>query len=83
MAWKEMFFVQVFDVDGKNKLLGGRSYTVLTADEAKQKASWLSQKVIGVVAFAQMVDEKCGDAEEPTLLAFYGRVPPEAVATAA
>jgi hypothetical protein len=51
-------------------------------EEAKLKARWLSEKAIGVVAFAQMVDEKAGDAEEPTLLPFYGRVPPEARAAA-
>jgi hypothetical protein len=83
MAYKEMFFVQVFEIDSKNRLIGGRSYSLPSADEAKLKASWLSQKVAGVVAFSQLVDDKAHDAEEPVLLAFHGRVPPEARAAAA
>jgi hypothetical protein len=83
MAYKEMFFVQAFEVTEKNLLVGGRSYTVADEAEAKRKAQWLSEKVPGVVAFSQMVDDKAGDAEEPVLLAFYGRVPPEARAAAA
>ncbi len=83
MAYKQMFFVQVFDVDNKNRLVGGRSYVVSDPEEAKRKALWLSEKVTGVVAFSQMVDDKAADAEEPVLLALYGRVPAEARAAAA
>jgi hypothetical protein len=82
MAYKEMFFVQVFEFDGKKRLIAGRSYPVTSEEEAKRKASWLSDKVPGVVAFRQMVDEEAADAEEPVLLIFYGRVPPEVRAAA-
>lgn len=82
MSYKEMFFVQVFTTDSKGRLVGGRSYSLPDAHEAMLKAKWLSEKVIGVVAFSQMVDEKAGDADEPTLLVFYGRVPDEARAQA-
>lgn len=83
MAYKQMFFVQVYGIDSKNRIVGGRSYTVEDEIAAKVKAEYLSNKVVGVVAFSQMVDEKAADAEEPILLAFYGRVPPEARAAAA
>lgn len=82
MAFKEMFFVQVFTTDSKSRLVGGRSYILPNAEEARLKARGLSEKVVGVVAFSQMVDEKAGDAEDPTLLVSYGRVPPEARAAA-
>jgi hypothetical protein len=83
MAYKQMFFVQVYGIDSKNRIVGGRSYTVADEIAAKVKAKYLSEKVTGVVAFSQMVDEKASDAEEPVLLAAYGRVPPEARATVA
>jgi len=51
-------------------------------DHAKRRASWLAEKCIGVVAFSQMVDKEGADAEEPVLLAYHGRVPPEAKAAA-
>jgi len=82
MAYKQMHFVQVFGIDGKNRLIGGRSYSVADADEARLKAKFLSEKVVGVVAFSQMVDQDAGDAEEPILLAHYGRIPDEARAAA-
>lgn len=83
MAYKQMFFVQVFEVDAKKRLVDGRSYEVKSEAEAKRKAEFLSAKVVGVVAFSQMVDHVAGDAEEPTLLAYYGRVPAEARSAAA
>jgi len=83
MAYKQMFFVQVFCLDSKNRLIGGQSYSVVDAEEAQRKARWLSEKVTGVVAFSQMVEDRSGDVEEPVLLAFHGRVPAEARAAAA
>lgn len=77
MAYKEMFYVQVFEINRKNQLVGGRSYACDDAEHADRKARLLSEKVAGVVAFSQMVDENAGDAEEPTLIAFHGRVPSE------
>lgn len=82
MAFKPMFFVQIFGIDSKNRLVGGRSFAVADAVVAVQKAKALSENVVGVVAFAQMVDQDAGDAEEPTLLALFGRVPAEARAVA-
>lgn len=82
MAYKQMFFVQVFGIDSKNRLIGGPSYSVPDEDEARLKAKFLSEKVVGVVAFSQMVDQDAADAEEPVLLAIYGRVPAEARAAA-
>lgn len=82
MAYQQMFFVQVFGIDSKNRLVGGRSYSVGSEDEAKAKAKFLSERAIGVVAFSQMVDKDGGDAEDPVLLARYGRVPAEARAAA-
>ncbi|MBN8968969.1 MAG: hypothetical protein J0G95_10970 [Rhizobiales bacterium] len=82
MAYQQMFFVQVFGIDSKNRLVGGPSYSVADENEALLKANLLSEKVIGVVAFSQMVDQEAGDADEPVLLAFYGRVPAEARAAA-
>lgn len=80
MAYKELHFVQVFEIDNKNRLIGGRSYIEPDAESARRKARWLSEKTTGVVAFSQLVDEEAGDVEEPMLLAYYGRVPPEAKA---
>lgn len=77
MAYKEMFFVQVFEIDRKNRLVGGRSYECSDAEHADRKAKLLSEKVPGVVAFRQMVDNDAGVAEEPSLIAFHGRVPAE------
>lgn len=85
MSYKEMFFVQTFGISAKNKIVQGRSYPCNSADEATRKAEYLADKVTGVVAFSQMVDETAQDAEEPILLAYHGRVPCEAkiAATAA
>ncbi len=82
MAYKLMFFVQVFEVTKKNKLVGGRSYEVASEEAAMLKARFLSEKVAGVVAFSQMVDAEAADAEDPVLLAHFGRVPAEARAAA-
>lgn len=82
MAYKELHFVQVFEIDNKNMLIGGRSYIEPDAETARRKAQWLSGRATGVVAFSQLVDEEAGDTEEPMLLAHYGRVPPEARAIA-
>jgi len=43
----------------------------------------MGEQFAGVVAFSQMVDDSAHDAEEPVLLAAYGRVPPEAGTVAA
>jgi len=83
MACQELYFVQVFDITPKNKLVPGPSFQVSSADEARAKAERLSQNRIGVVAFAQQIDKDTGDADEPYLLAHYGRIPPEAQAMAA
>jgi hypothetical protein len=83
MAYKQMFFVQVFEIDEKNRITGGRSYSVLDEAEARAKAKNLSERVTGIVAFSQLVDEAAQDAEDPVLLAAYGRVPPEAQPAAA
>lgn len=83
MACKEMFFVQVFEVGVKNRLIAGRIYDVATAEDAQRKARHLAERVLGVIAFSQIVDAEAEDAHEPVLLACHGRVPKEAKAHAA
>jgi hypothetical protein len=83
MACKLMFFVQVYEVTKKNKLVGGRSYEVASEEAAVIKARFMSEKAAGVVAFSQMVNIEIGDAEDPVLLAHFGRVPDEARSDAA
>ena len=78
MGYRELFFVQTFVLSTKNKLMPGRIIPAVDAEHASRLARTISEHDAGVVAFSQMVDEKAGDADEPTLLAFYGRVPPEA-----
>jgi hypothetical protein len=80
MAYRQFYFVQVYGIDAKNRIVGGRSYTVPDETAAKVKAKYLSERSAGVVAFSQMVDEGAMDTEEPVLLASYGRVPDEAKA---
>ena len=82
MAFKQMFFVQVYGIDRKNRIVGGRSYSVSDEGSAKLKAQSLSERVTGVVAFSQMVDDAAQDAEDPVLILALGRVPPEAKAGA-
>jgi hypothetical protein len=82
MAYKEMFFVQVFEVRGQSRLIAGRIYEVSSAQEAQRKARYLAESVPGVIAFSQMVDAEADDAEEPVLLAYHGQVPDEARAAA-
>lgn len=77
MAYKLMFFVQTFDVNSKNKLVPRHSSAADSAELAQAKAKWMAERAPGVVAFSQMVDESAQDAEEPVLLAAYGRVPAE------
>lgn len=82
MAYKEMFFVQVFEVGAKNRLVEGRIYDVASAEDAQRKARYLADSVPGVIAFSQIVDAEAEDAHEPVLLAYHGRVPDEARAAA-
>jgi len=77
MAYKQLFFVQVFDIDRKNRIIERCSYVVDDEDVARAKAKNLSEVAMGVIAFAQLVDDAAQDAEDPVLLAAYGRVPPE------
>lgn len=48
-------------------VIGGRPYTVQDENEAKLKAKHVSKKVVGVVAFSQMVDADAADAERSIL----------------
>lgn len=82
MAYKEMFFVQVYEFDKKGRLALGRSYECDDAEHAKRRAETASIKLPGAIAFSQMVNAEIGDAEEPTLLAVYGQVPKEVRAAA-
>lgn len=83
MAYKELFFAQVFAFDKKNRLIAGRIYRAASAEEAKRKACRLADVHIGTIAFSQNIDEQADDAQEPILLAYHGSVPPEAMADAA
>lgn len=83
MAYKEMFFVQVFEYGPKDRLIMGRCFEGADANEAQRKAQRLADYVPGVIAFSQMVDAQAADSEEPTLLAFYGHVPAEVRGAAA
>lgn len=83
MTYKMMYFVQVYEVTKKNKLVGARSYQVASEETATLKAQLLSEKVAGVVAFSQMVDADAAIAEDPVMLAHFGRVPAEVRAAAA
>jgi hypothetical protein len=82
MAYREMFFVQTFILTTKNKLIPGRIIPTIDAGHASRLAGAISEHHAGVVAFSQLVDEKADDAQEPVLLARYGKVPPEARAAA-
>lgn len=79
MAYKEMYFVQVFGLNNKKRLSLVATYPADTADRAVARASaYADRGAPGAVAFSQMIDEKAEDALEPTLLASFGNVPPEA-----
>lgn len=82
MAYKEHFFVQMYEFNQRGKLALGRSYECGDADQARRRAESASFKVPGAVAFSQMVNSETGDAEDPVLLAFYGKVPKEVGAAA-
>lgn len=84
MAYKEMFFLQVFGYTSKNSLKLIATYHARDAEHAVSRARAYSEKgVPGALAFSQMIDEKAEDALEPTMLVFFGHVPPEASAHAA
>ncbi|BEV44807.1 hypothetical protein [Afipia carboxidovorans] len=78
MTYKEMFFVQVFEIGAKNRLIPGRVYEVSSKIEAERKAGRLADRVPGVIAFSQLIDTEIEDAHEPVVLAHYGQVPDEA-----
>lgn len=83
MAYKEMFFVQLFGYNSKNRLVAGAVYHANNAEHAIDRARRYSEQgAPGVIAFSQMIDEKAEDAEEPALLAWFGHVPAEARAAA-
>lgn len=78
MAYKEMYFVQVFGLNSKNRLTLLATHHANNADHAVARAgAYAEQGVPGAIAFSQMVDDKAEDALEPTLLASFGTVPPE------
>lgn len=79
MAYKEMFFVQVFGMSSKNRLSLLATYHANNAEHAVARASAYAERgAPGAIAFSQMIDDKAEDALEPTLLASFGHVPPEA-----
>ncbi len=79
MAYKELFFVQVFGISSKNRITSVATYFAIDADHAIQRASaYAAGGAPGAIAFRQMIDEKAEDALEPTLLAAFGSVPEEA-----
>lgn len=83
MAYKELYFIQVFGLNSKKRLSLLATYHANNADHAVLRASaYADRGVPGVIAFSQMVDEQAADAMEPTLLASFGQVPPEAMAAA-
>lgn len=84
MAYKEMFFVQVFGYSAKNRLVLLATYPAKDAAHAVERARAYSERgQPGALAFSQMVDEKAEDALEPSMLVFFGHVPPEARAQVA
>lgn len=79
MAYKEVFFVQLFGYDEKDHLIAGAVYPSDDAGQAIIRArAYAERGVPGAVAFSQMVDDKAEHAEEAVLLAFFGHVPAEA-----
>lgn len=83
MAYKEMFFVQTFGFTAKNRLMLMNTYSANSTDHAIMRAEAYSARgTPGAIAFSQMVDSEADDAQEPTLLAAFGSVPPEAKAAA-
>ena len=78
MAYKEMYFVQVFGLNSKNRLSLLATYHANNADHAIARArAYADRGAPGAIAFSQMIDEKAEDAQEPVLLASFGHVPPE------
>ncbi|HEY0218794.1 MAG TPA: hypothetical protein VGC26_03340 [Afipia sp.] len=81
MAYKELFFVQVFGISSKNHITSVATYYAIDAGDAVRRASSYAERgAPGAIAFSQMIDEKADDALEPTLLAAFGNVPEEAKA---
>lgn len=81
MAYQEMYFVQLFGLTAKNRLSLVATYHANNAEHAVARAqAYFDRGVAGAIAFSQMVDEKAEDAQEPALLAAFGRVPEEAKA---
>ena len=79
MAYKEMFFVQTFGLNQKNRLTLLATYHANNPDHAVARAQGYAERGLpGAIAFAQMVDEGAEDSLEPVLLASFGHVPPEA-----
>lgn len=79
MAYREMFFVQLFGLTAKNRLSLIATYHANNAEHAAARAqAYFARGAAGAIAFSQMVDEQDEDVQEPTLLAAYGRVPEEA-----
>ncbi|TXH85505.1 MAG: hypothetical protein E6Q77_00325 [Rhizobium sp.] len=83
MAYKEMFFVQVFGLNSKKRLSLLATYPADSAERAVARASaYADRGAPGAIAFTQIIDEQAEDAMEPVLLASFGQVPPEARAAA-
>ena len=76
MAYQEMYFVQLFGLTAKNRLSLVATYHANNAEHAAARAqAYFDRGVAGAIAFSQLVDETAEDAQEPTLLAAFGRVP--------
>ena len=83
MAYREMFFVQLFGYTHKDELIPGAIYPADDSEQAVLRAKACADRgAPGAIAFSQLVDDRAEHAEEPKLLAGYGHVPREARAAA-
>ncbi|TFF20505.1 hypothetical protein E3C22_16480 [Jiella endophytica] len=75
MTAKHYFIAQGFVKDGR-KLASGQTFQERSAEAAIAKATRISVRFAGAVAFEQLADDETGETlDEPKLLFTFGQLP--------
>ncbi|MDR6953821.1 hypothetical protein J2X65_003184 [Ancylobacter sp. 3268] len=75
MSKKTFYVVQPFETGKRGAIKAGIPMEVRSAEDAERVARRLSLVKLGAVAFSREVDHESDDADEPILIASFGKVP--------
>lgn len=77
MARKTLYCVDTYTAGQRGKLAVGDHREFKTPEEAVQRATYISAKVHGVMAYSIEADHEYEDYSEPKVLARFGVTPDE------